>query len=87
MTSSITAFFFARSHVAGHDLQAALAGFGTRFDKIASNELTGYDGSTHGSMIGADLSVAYNILVGIAGGSGDSSVDKKNSARDRKSVL
>ncbi|MCF7863190.1 MAG: autotransporter domain-containing protein, partial [Kiritimatiellales bacterium] len=67
-------------HSAGQELQGWIAGFGTRFNESASDGFDGYDGSTHGFLIGTDLSVAENILVGIAGGSGDSSVDKDNGA-------
>ena len=65
---------------AGQELQGWVSGFGTRFDKSAADGFGAYDGSTRGFLIGADLSVAENILVGIAGGSGNSNVDKDNGA-------
>jgi outer membrane autotransporter protein len=67
-------------HSAEQELQGWLSGFNTRFDKSAADGFGAYDGSTRGFLIGVDLSVAENILVGVAGGSGSSSMDKENGA-------
>ncbi|WP_372798371.1 autotransporter domain-containing protein, partial [Pontiella sp.] len=74
-------------HEAGQSLQGWISAFGSWGDKSAADGFNGYDTSLSGFMVGADLSVAENVLVGIAGGKGGASVDKDNGASaDTKSI-
>lgn len=67
-------------HTEDQELQGWFAGYGTWFDKKAADGFDAYDGNINGILIGADLSLAEGILVGIAGGSGRSTLDKDNGA-------
>ncbi len=65
-------------HMQGQELQGWIAGYGSWADHSASDGFNGYDADLSGFIIGADLAVAPNILVGVAGGSNSGSVDKSN---------
>jgi uncharacterized protein with beta-barrel porin domain len=67
-------------HTAEQELQGWLAGYGTWADQDAADGFDGYESDVRGFLIGADLSVADNILFGIAGGRGTADVDKNNGA-------
>ena len=67
-------------HTQGQELQGWIAGYGSWADHSASDGFNGYDADLSGFVIGADLAVAPNILVGVAGGSNSGSVDKNNGA-------
>lgn len=68
-------------HMAEQALQGWASGYGTWADKSAADGFNGYDATLRGYLIGADLSVAKNILVGLAGGSGTADIDKENGAQ------
>ncbi len=65
-------------HMPHQELQGWLTGYGTWSDKKAADGFNGYEGSLGGFLIGADASVADNVLVGVAGGSGSGSIDGDN---------
>jgi T5SS/PEP-CTERM-associated repeat protein len=65
-------------HQSGQQLQGWLAGYGTWGSQSDADGFDGYDAAIRGFLIGVDLSVADNILVGVAGGSGSSTIDKDN---------
>jgi T5SS/PEP-CTERM-associated repeat protein len=67
-------------HMPGQELQGWITGYRTWLDKSAVDGFDGYDGNIDGFMIGADFSVADGILLGVAGGSGASALDKDNGA-------
>ncbi|MDZ8119783.1 autotransporter domain-containing protein [Pontiella agarivorans] len=74
-------------HQPEQELQGWISGFGSWADKSASDGFAGYNSSLSGFMIGADLSVAPNVLVGLAGGKGSADIDKDNGASaDTKSI-
>ena len=74
-------------HQADQELQAWATAYGSRGTKDATDGFKGYDTSLNGFMIGADLSVAEGILVGVAGGSGSATADIGNGAQtDTKTV-
>ncbi len=63
-------------HEAGQELQAWFSAYGNKGKKSAADGFSAYDANQSGFMIGADMAVAQNILVGVAGGSGSASADK-----------
>ena len=67
-------------HMAEQSMQGWITGYKTWVTMDATDGFDGYDGDISGFLIGADLSVAEGILVGIAGGAGNSSLDKDNGA-------
>ncbi len=67
-------------HLSKQELQGWITGFGTWGSQDAADGYAGYDGDITGFLLGADMSVADGILVGIAGGSGSGSISKDNSA-------
>lgn len=67
-------------HTAGQELQGWIAGYGTWGSKSSADGFEGYDADLTGVIIGVDLAVSKNILVGLAGGSNSGSVDKDNGA-------
>jgi T5SS/PEP-CTERM-associated repeat protein len=67
-------------HMQDQELQGWISGYGSWGDKSAADGFDAYDSSLSGFIIGADLSVSENILVGLAGGSNRGSVDKDNGA-------
>jgi outer membrane autotransporter protein len=67
-------------HMAGQQLQGWLTGYGTKGTQDSADGFNGYDASLRGFLIGADLSVANGILIGVAGGSGSATADKTNTA-------
>ncbi len=67
-------------HMEGQELQGWITGFKTWTDRSSDSGFDGYDGNINGFLVGADLSVAEGILFGVAGGTGSSSLDKKNGA-------
>ena len=67
-------------HTQGQELQGWISGYGTWGDKSSADGFDTYDSSLSGFIIGADLAVSQNILVGLAGGSNSGSVDKDNGA-------
>lgn len=67
-------------HTQDQDLQGWIAGYTSRGDRSADDGFGAYDADLNGFMIGADLAVSRNILVGLAGGSNSGSVDKANGA-------
>ena len=67
-------------HESGQELQGWISAYATRADQSGSGGFSSYDANVNGFMIGADLSVAENVLVGVAGGSGNTSIDKDNDA-------
>ncbi len=67
-------------HAQDQGLQGWIAGYGTWGDKSSADGFDAYDSSLGGFIIGADLAVSQNILVGLAGGSNSGSVDKNNGA-------
>jgi len=67
-------------HMQDQKLQGWIAGYGSWGDKSAADGFDAYDSSLGGFIIGADLAVSQNILVGLAGGSNSGSVDKDNGA-------
>lgn len=77
----------AAPHEAGQELQAWVTAYGSRGSKSATEGFKSYDTSLSGFMVGADMSVAEGILVGVSGGSGSASADSGNGAQtDTKSV-
>ena len=75
-------------HEAGQELQGWIMGYGTKGSQDASGGFVGYDADFTGFVVGADLSVAENILFGLAGGSGNGSLDKDNaSSTDTKTTF
>ncbi len=68
-------------HMQDQQLQGWVAGYGSWGDKSADDGFDAYDSNLGGFIIGADLSISQNILVGLAGGSNSGSVDKDNGAR------
>ncbi len=74
-------------HMEEQELQAWLTGFGTKYKMGEADGYDGYDGSLSGFMIGADLSVAEGVLVGLAGGSAGGTADgDDNSSTDTKTT-
>ncbi|QBG47538.1 autotransporter domain-containing protein [Verrucomicrobia bacterium S94] len=74
-------------HRPGQELQGWISGFGSWADKSSSDGFNGYDSSLSGFMIGADMSVAPNVLIGLAGGKGSADIDSDNGASaDTKSI-
>ncbi len=74
-------------HMADQQLQGWLTGYGTKGTQDSSDGFNGYDASLRGFLIGADVSVANGILVGVAGGSGSATADKTNTAStDTKTI-
>ena len=67
-------------HMAEQPMQGWITGYKTWADRSSDSGFDGYDGSIGGFLIGADLSVAEGILVGIAGGKGSATLDKDNGA-------
>jgi len=67
-------------HAEGQPFQGWIAGYKTWANKSADSGFDGYDGSIGGFLVGADISVAQGILMGIAGGQGTSTLDKDNGA-------
>ena len=67
-------------HSQDQQLQGWIAGYGAWSDKTAADGFSGYDANLSGFIIGTDLAVSQNILVGLAGGSNSGSVDKDNGA-------
>ncbi len=67
-------------HTQDQELQGWIAGYGTWGDRSAADGFDAYDADLSGFIIGADLAVSKNILVGLAGGSNSGSVDKDNGA-------
>ncbi len=67
-------------HAQDQELQGWIAGYGTWGDRSAADGFDAYDADLSGFIIGADLAVSQNILVGLAGGSNSGSVDKDNGA-------
>ncbi|MEE9367536.1 MAG: autotransporter domain-containing protein [Pontiella sp.] len=67
-------------HESDQKLQGWISAFGTRSTKDSADGFNGYDATLSGFMIGADLAVSENILVGVAGGTGNGSIDKENNA-------
>lgn len=65
-------------HQSGQLLQGWVAGYSTRGSQDAADGFNGYDASVYGALFGVDLSVAENILMGVALGTGSASVDKDN---------
>ena len=65
-------------HLAGQQLQGWITGFKTWADRSADGGYDGYDGSINGLVVGADLSVARGILVGVAGGTSSSPRPPRN---------
>jgi len=74
-------------HTWSQGLQGWIAGYGTWGNKSDADGFHGYDANLAGFIIGADIAVSKNILVGLAGGSNSGSVDKDNGASgDTKSA-
>jgi outer membrane autotransporter protein len=67
-------------HMAGQPLQGWVTGYKTWVDMSSDSGFDGYDGDIGGFLIGADMSVAEGILVGIAGGAGNSDLDKDSNS-------
>jgi T5SS/PEP-CTERM-associated repeat protein len=67
-------------HAPDQVLQGWFAGYGTWADQNASGGFDGYDSNIRGFLIGADFSIAENMLLGVAGGSGTATVDKDSGA-------
>ncbi len=67
-------------HETEQDLQGWVSAYATKADQSGSGGFNSYDANISGFMIGVDLSVAENVLVGIAGGAGSTSIDKNNDA-------
>jgi len=67
-------------HASGQELQGWIAGYGSWADRSAADGFDAYDANLSGFIIGADLAVSQNILVGVAGGANAGSVDKNNGA-------
>lgn len=65
-------------HLQGQELQGWIAGYGSWGSHDASDGYNAYDADLSGFIIGADLAVSKNMLVGLAGGSNSGSVDKGN---------
>ncbi|HEY5621924.1 MAG TPA: autotransporter outer membrane beta-barrel domain-containing protein, partial [Pontiella sp.] len=68
-------------HLAGQEMQGWITTYRTSGDRSASDGFNGYDASIGGFLIGMDLAVAENVLFGLAGGSGKSSIDQDNGAK------
>ena len=67
-------------HAWNQELQGWIAGYGSWGTKDGADGFHGYDANLSGFVIGADLAVSKNILVGLAGGSNYGDVDKNNGA-------
>jgi len=67
-------------HESKQVLKGWLAGYGTKGTQDAGDGFGGYDASAGGFLIGADFSVAENVLLGICGGRGTASIDQDNAA-------
>ncbi len=67
-------------HTEDQELQGWIAGYGTWGSRSSADGFGGYDADLAGFIIGADLAVSKNILVGLSGGSNSGSVDKNNGA-------
>jgi len=67
-------------HTEDQQLQGWISGYGTWGTKDAAGGFGEYDVDLSGFVIGADLAVSKNILVGLAGGSNSGNIDKKNGA-------
>ena len=67
-------------HAWNQELQGWISGYGSWGTKSDTDGFHGYDANLGGFVIGADLAVSKNILVGLAGGSNSGSVDKDNGA-------
>lgn len=67
-------------HTQNQELQGWIAGYGSWADHSAADGFDAYDANLSGFIIGMDLAVSQNILVGLAGGSNSGSVDKDNGA-------
>ncbi|VGO21347.1 autotransporter family protein [Pontiella sulfatireligans] len=63
-------------HAQGQELQGWISAFNTWVDQSKDGNYRSYDGSMGGFMIGADFSVAENLLVGVAGGASSSDMDQ-----------
>jgi T5SS/PEP-CTERM-associated repeat protein len=67
-------------HESGQELQGWISAYSSWADHSGADGFNSYDANINGFMIGADLAVADNILVGVAGGTGRGSIDKDNDA-------
>ena len=85
--SSITPAGANGPHTEEQELQGWISAFGTWGDQDAANGFDGYEADMTGFMVGADLSVAENILVGLAGGSSSATIDQNaGTSSDIKSL-
>ncbi|MDF7826042.1 autotransporter domain-containing protein [Pontiellaceae bacterium B12227] len=74
-------------HAPEQELQGWISAFGTWGNQDASGGFDGYEANVSGFMVGADLSVADNVLVGLAGGSSSATIDQNaGSSSDIKSI-
>ena len=67
-------------HTQDQELQGWIAGYGSWADRSASDGFGAYDANLSGFVIGVDLAVSKNVLVGLAGGLNNGSVDQSNGA-------
>ncbi|MEI6891794.1 MAG: autotransporter outer membrane beta-barrel domain-containing protein [Pontiella sp.] len=63
-------------HAIDQKFQGWISAFNTWGDLNADDGFDGYEANISGFMVGADLSVAKNILLGLAGGSSSATVDQ-----------
>jgi T5SS/PEP-CTERM-associated repeat protein len=74
-------------HKAEQELQGWISAYGTWGEKDGADGFGGYDVDIGGFMVGADMSVAENILFGLAGGRGTGTADKGDGAEtDTKTI-
>ena len=73
-------------HETGQELQGWISFYGSKGSMDAADGFYDYDVSMSGFLIGADMAYNENILVGLAGGSGSSSIDKESADIDTKTI-
>lgn len=67
-------------HQSDQVLQGWIAGYGTKGTQNSGDGFDGFDADASGFLIGADFTVAENILLGICGGRGTATIDRDNAA-------
>ena len=73
-------------HQSGQELQGWVSFYGSKGSMDAAGGFSQYDSSLSGFLIGADMAYNDNILFGLAGGSGSSSLDKGDADIDTKTI-
>ncbi|MDF7808509.1 autotransporter outer membrane beta-barrel domain-containing protein [Pontiellaceae bacterium B12219] len=73
-------------HAPGQELQGWVSAYGSKGTMDATDGYRGYDASQSGFLIGLDAALNDNWLIGLAGGSGSSTIDQGNASTDIKTL-